>query len=480
LKDDIKKFQSDKLQLSASIANFKKNYSHLKDFQELFEITSKLRKEQEEDSNLDKRLAKQHYDLEDNEDRLLVAKQRLIDLKKNLNDNVSAFELLESLRNQRNANREIYENLSKYELQDKKMKLKSLEEILVLPDISFEEISKLKKDKLNLHNEIEKLENKVKNSALKSSELTIYNQNAIQAANNKESAMKILEKLEKEKTLLDHKYQDLDRKFEITKGYKFVRKDDILQQAENVKKKKEIYLNYNKTLDGIKGDSLILERTINLVKYKTEDGESIIKSIEEKNGISSLNIQRKELEELSRKKQEIDVSKALTLEEYSKLIQQVRQKIQETQEKHAPVIDEHAKIKAEYEKILPTFNKKKVSYENAISDEQNQYNKVKEQFDKLEVEFRNCQNKFHQMNVTSKITEEMIRRYEAESQYLAKPDKKLNDKFKSYSDYYKAITVEQEELVKNLKERQKQIKGTYEENLRQVIYFIIFYSLFKF
>ena len=391
--------------------------------------------------------------------------------------------MLESLRNQRNANREIHENLSKYELQDKKMKLKSLEEILVLPDISFEEISKLKKDKLNLHNELEKLENKAKNSATKSSELTIYNQNAIQAANNKESAFKILEKLEKEKTLLDHKYLDLDRKFEMTKGFKFVRKDDILQQAENVKKKKEIYLNYNKTLDAIKGDSLILERTINLIKNKTEDCDSIIKAIEEKNGISSLNIQRKELEELSRKKQEIDISKAMTLEEYSKLIQQIRQKIQETQEKHAPLLDEHGKIKAEYEKIMPTFNKKKLTFENAISDEQGQFNRVKEQFDKLEVEFRNCQNKYHQMNVSSKITEELIKRYEAESGFLAKPEKKLNDKFKSYSDYYRAITTEQEELVKNLKERQKQIKGTYEDNLRQVyinyIYEILLVKIFQ-
>jgi len=298
--------------------------------------------------------------------------------------------------------------------------------------------------------------------------LTIYKQNALQAANNKESSLKILEKLEKEKNLSDIKYQELERKFENFKGYKFVRKDDILQQAENVKKKKEIFINYNKTLDGIKGESLILERTINLVKYKTEDGEKIVKSIEEKNGISSLNIQRKELEELSRKKQEIDVSKAMTLEEYSKLIQQIRQKIQETQEKHAPLIEEHSKIKAEYEKILPMFNKKKQTYENSISDEQGGYNKTKEQFDKLDVEFKNCQNKYHQMSVSSKINEELIKRYEAESAFLAKPDKKLNDKFKSYTEYYKAITSEQEELVRNLKERQKQIKGTYEDNLRQV------------
>ena len=79
------------------------------------------------------------------------------------------------------------------------------------------------------------------------------------------------------------------------------------------------------------------------------------------------------------------------------------------------------------------------------------------------------------MNLASKINQEMIKRYESESQFLSKPEKKLNDKFKCYTDYYKAIKSEQEELVKDLKERQKNIKGTYEENLRQVIF--IFYYL---
>ena len=51
---------------------------------------------------------------------------------------------------------------------------------------------------------------------------------------------------------------------------------------------------------------------------------------------------------------------------------------------------------------------------------------------------------------------------------------RVNDKFKCYTDYYKAIKAEQEELVKDLKERQKNIKGTYEENLRQVLLFIFF------
>lgn len=48
---------------------------------------------------------KQQTDLEENDERLLIGKQRYIDATKNLNENISAYELLENMRNQRNINR---------------------------------------------------------------------------------------------------------------------------------------------------------------------------------------------------------------------------------------------------------------------------------------------------------------------------------------------------------------------------------------
>ena len=68
------------------------------------------------------------------------------------------------------------------------------------------------------------------------------------------------------------------------KGYKFVRKNDLIQQAENLKKKKELYHKCQKVTDKIKSEALILALTINILKEKTSDGEEILKKFEEKNG----------------------------------------------------------------------------------------------------------------------------------------------------------------------------------------------------
>ena len=443
IQDDIRKCQNDKLQLSRSIAKHKKDYANKPDFQELFQMTSKLRKEQEQDSNLEKKLAKQQYDIKEAEERLIVAQQRLLDNKKNLDNNISALKLLENARAQRNNNRDAFENLSKYELIDRRNRIKTLEEILQMPEITINDIQN-------------------------SSELQIYKQSAMQATKAREDSEKNLAKLEKEKNLLEIKYNELNKKFEATKGYKFVRKNDLIQQAENLKKKKELYHKCQKVIDKIKGEALILDRTINILKEKTPDGEEILKKFEEKNG-KILNQAKRELEQLATRKQEIDESKALTLEEYSKLIQQLKKKIADQDKRNiiAPLAEERDKLKKEYEQISPNYEKKKRDFQSATSDLRESYEVVEKEYNESEKTFRECQNKYHQLNLSNIINEAMLKRCDDESQYMSKPDKRLKDNYKDYQSYYKEIINQENELIKELREKQLKTKEAFEDNDRQ-------------
>ena len=468
IQEDIRKAQNDKLQLSRSIAKHKKEYANKPDFQELFEMTSKLRKEQEQDSNLEKKLAKQQYDIKEAEERLIVAQQRLLDNKKNLDNNVSAIKLLENARAQRNNNRDAFENLTKYELIDRRNRIKTLEEILRMPEITMIDLQDLKKQRQELILEIDKLENKLKNSPTHSSELQIYKQSAMQATNAREASEKNLAKLEKEKNLLEIKYNELNKKFEAQKGYKLVRKNDLIQQAENLKKKKEIYHKCQKVIDKIKGEALILDRTINILKEKTSDGEDILKKYEEKNG-KILNQAKRELEQLATRKQEIDESKALTLEEYAKLIQQLKKKIADQDKRNiiAPLAEERDKLKKEYEQILPNYEKKKRDFQNATADLRRNYDSIEAEYNESEKTFRECQNKYHQLNLSNIINEAMLKRCDDESQYMSKPDKRLKDNYKDYQSYYKEIINQENSLIKELREKQLKTKEAFEDNDRQ-------------
>ena len=78
-------------------------------------------------------MAKQQYDIKKTEKRLIVAQQRLLFNKKNLDNNVRALKLLGNTRAQRNNKRDAYENLSRYEYIDRRKRLKTLEVILQMP-----------------------------------------------------------------------------------------------------------------------------------------------------------------------------------------------------------------------------------------------------------------------------------------------------------------------------------------------------------
>ena len=468
IQEDIRKSQNDKLQLSRSIAKLKKEYTSKPDFPALFEMTSKLRKEQEQDSNLEKKIAKQMYDIKEAEERLIVAQQRLIDNKKNLDNNVSALKLLENARAQRNNNRDAFDNLSKYELIDRRNRIKTMEEIIQMPEISMNDLQELKQQRQDLLLEIDKLENKLKNSPTHSSELQIYKQSAMQATNAREASEKNLAKLEKEKNLLEIKYNELNKKFEAQKGYKFVRKNDLIQQAENLKKKKEIYHKCQKVIDKIKGEALILDRTINILKEKTPDGEDILKKYEEKNG-KILNQAKRELEQLATRKQEIDESKALTLEEYAKLIQQLKKKIADQDKRNiiAPLAEERDKLKKEYEMILPNYEKKKRDFQNATADLRRNYDSIEAEYNESEKTFRECQNKYHQLNLSNLINAALLKRCEDESQYMSKQDKRYRDDFKDYQSYYRELINQENALIKELREKQLKTKEAFEDNDRQ-------------
>ena len=468
IQEDIRKCQNDKLQLSRSIAKLKKEYMSKPDFAALFEMTSKLRKEQEQDSNLEKKIARQAYDIKEAEERLIVAQQRLIDNKKNLDNNISALQLLENARAQRNNNRDAFENLSKYELIDRRNRIRTMEEIIQMPEISMKDLQDLKQQREDLILEINKLENKLKNSPTNSSELQIYKQSAMQATNAREASEKNLAKLEKEKNLLEIKYNELNKKFESQKGYKFVRKNDLIQQAENLKKKKEIYHKCQKVIDKIKGEALILDRTINILKEKTPDGEEILKKYEEKNG-KILNQAKRELEQLATRKQQIDESKALTLEEYAKLIQKLKKQIADQNKQNiiAPLAEERDKLKKDYEMILPSYEKKKRDFQNATADLRRNYDSVEAEYNETEKTFRECQNKYHQLNLSNLINEALLKRCEDESQYMSKPDKRLKDNYKDYQSYYKEIINQENALIKELREKQLKTKEAFEDNDRQ-------------
>ena len=109
--------------------------------------------------------------------------------------------------------------------------------------------------------------------------------------------------------------------------------------------------------------------------------------------VKILNQAKRELEQLATRKQEIDESKALTLEEYSK------------------------SIKKGYEQTHPNHEKKKRDPQSATPDPRESHEAAKKERDETEKHlFRESQDKYHQLNLSNIINEAMLKKCGDESQ----------------------------------------------------------------
>ena len=93
---------------------------------------------------------------------------------------------------------------------------------------------------------------------------------------------------------------------------------------------------------------------------------------------------------------------------------------------------------------------------------------MEKEYNESEKTFRECQDKYHQLNLSNIINEAMLKRCDDESQYMSKPDKRLKDNYKDYQSYYKEIINQENELIKELREKQLKTKEAYEDNDRQM------------
>lgn len=149
-----------------------------------------------------------------------------------------------------------------------------------------------------------------------------------------------------------------------------------------MKKKKEVFVKHNKVSDIRR--TLIMDLSVSILRSRTSEGDLIIREFEEKHG-SSMNAAKKEFEELSRKQQKIH-QQNLSLEEYSKLIRQIRAKFKKPTTSTPPKLRNTIKSNRNTKFTLNFTIRSVISVANI----HNNYNKIKE-VHLIGHQFRDCQ-----------------------------------------------------------------------------------------
>ncbi len=169
--------------------------------------------------------------------------------------------MLNNLRNETRKNREICNDVIGRELNDKKERLQRIEMLLQEPVTSQAELERLTSDVKRLQREVRDLEVKLQQNAPANDNLAVYKSQANGVSKKKDQKQEEIKKLEVEKITYEKQLREKEEHYAREKGQKYMKKDDFRQYAASLRVKNNQFKAMKKTLDEIKAEVTVLDRT---------------------------------------------------------------------------------------------------------------------------------------------------------------------------------------------------------------------------
>ena len=337
LKKEINQLEQEKEQLLTKISMFK-NKSDKKDFHQLLEATSKLRKEQEQDARLNEKERELQQMIEFFDQQVLTVKQRLIDMRKMTTQNIGSDKMLDNLRTDTRKNREINNEILGRELNDKRERLQRIEMLLQEPMTTQSELERLTNDVKRLQKDCMMLGEKLKEATPQDDKLGIFKQQANMLSKKKEQKAGDIQKIQMEKAALERTLQDKEAEYAKTKGGKYMKRDDFKQYAANLRGKNQKYKEMKKVLQEIKSEVTVLNRTKKLLQSRATDLGEFMSNLEKAKGISGYSNIEDKIQGVSNTKELLDNEKDQSLAEITEMVQKIDQEVKDRKFKLAPEI----------------------------------------------------------------------------------------------------------------------------------------------
>mmetsp|Transcript_17872 Transcript_17872/g.42762 ORF Transcript_17872/g.42762 Transcript_17872/m.42762 type:complete len:673 (-) Transcript_17872:186-2204(-) len=463
LKREVAQLEEEKTQLKGKIAKLEQKLRKLDNFEELYEVTSKLRKEQEEEAKLGERFQEQAMQLKQSEARYYQARGKLQDVEAASSEGGSGEDLLQKLEDDvRMTRKQCLETLPA-DIEAKQKRSQLVHKIIQMPPVTDFDIEEMQSKISRLNSAISELVERQQRQAVShDGQLGMFSKQAQVVARKKSE---LYDRLKMQKEELKEVEQDLSEKRDKlgTKAVKVLKGPEFARYADSLKLKAKEYKKKKGELSSIIAEKGILSRTEDILKTRHGDQTDFLASLEKQKGVQGAAQLQTQLEQVSEQTAEVNQTKALTLEDISKTVQEINNTIKEKKSKLAPLIKELRQVRSDFSLLETEYNEKKAVYENTAVGLDAERDKLNTEVAAVSEECRREESRFHYLHAMIASTRILLDR-------AAKEDagkNRIGDANQSYRELYQSRVQQQENLSKTLRERQKMVKESHEANLEQ-------------
>lgn len=453
MQSEVAQLEAEKDQLSQKIKQIMQRTGKDDSFQAILQVTSMLRKEQEEEARLAEKLEEQRTQLEQVEQFYLEQMSKLRELREaqdTQNEN-SADLMLKLLRNEVTKLRQQHARV-KQETDEKIERLQELSKAMNEPDVTEEDIRQVE-DEVNLMNEEIRSLSATVEEHNQDKRLSVYKQQASLVSKKKETVLKEHAQLEEDKIKLGRELSQKEREYEQQKGHKFMTRDEFKSYAASLRETSVKFKRLKGELNELRSENAVLSRTMQTLQSK-DPTPAGMQEVEQ------------QLEKASVEKASVDKHKGKTLDEISTIVTQINNQLRDKKNRLAPQIKALRSTRQNFQVVEAKHIEKKGVYDGAKCSMEADLKRIAGDVNRLETETQEAEKSYHELNMQLVLADSQMQRASAEARYLRKEDR-YSDTFNSLSERYASEISGLDNLCRELRKEQTAVKERFGSNLKQ-------------
>jgi len=469
LKHEITQLEEERAQLKDKIKSLKSKTSDLRGFKELLEITSALRREQEEETKLLDRMRQQEDAL-----RMAMSKhqdtvQQWVTMKnknKSLED-MTAEDLLNRLNVEVSEMKAQVKSQIPQQFKKRKDRLNRLQDEIMKTPKTEDDVRELD-EQIQVENaRVRQLKEELEEANSKNQDhtLDLYRQQAAMVSRKLTEQQFELEEHQAETEELKSAIEDKDAILCEMSGPKFMKREEFKQYATQLRSKTNKYKSLKMELTQLQSESVVLNRTEQILKARDENLSEFMSQREQEKGVAGYQKTEEELQQISQKKTVTDRQKGQTLEEISKIVTDINIALKDRKNKLAPQIKELRSVRQQFQELEQFYLKHKKTYENTAAGLESERLKLEQECEKLQNKALQEESRYHYLNCLLDIATVQLEKVK-DQETLQKSSNRPGGPQTIMSSYNQKIST-QIEMKKTLMKQHKKIKENEKPFLKQ-------------
>ncbi|NWR90033.1 IFT81 protein, partial [Furnarius figulus] len=466
IRRDISAMEEEKDQLVKRVERLKKRVETVQNHQRMLEIARQLRLEKEREESLAHQKQEQKSQLFHAEQRLQRAQLQLKEMQEAVADSKPE-SLMKKLEEEINFNSYLVTEKMPRELESKKASVYLLQKVVAEPAMTQSDLTALESEINGVNAQMNQLiEKRMMKYEPTDSKFSMYRQQASLLARKKEAKAEELQAAREELARLEKQAQHRSSQAHELEGSEALTEDEFKQYVNKLRSKNTLYKKKRLEIAEITAECGILQRTEELLKQRHEAIQQQLQSTEEKKGISGYSYTQEELERVSAVKSEMDEMKGQTLDNMSEMVKKLNAVVAEKKASLAPVIKELRQLRQKCQELTQECDEKKIQYDSCAAGLESNRSALEQEVKGLLEECAQEESNYHYMNCMRRILEVQLQRAKAEMKAYVCPEPQ--ERRRAIREQYTRIILEQENLGKKLREKQKVVRESHGPNMKQM------------